>query len=150
MKGHVPRRVGVRRWWDSDRGSVSAFVSIFITALLLLTGLTLDGGLALATKARANGQAESAARAGAQAIDLATYRTTGTMRLLPAQADAAAQNYLARIGATGRVTVTDTTVTVNVTATRTTQLLGLIGIAELSVHGSASAQPQSGALVVEP
>jgi hypothetical protein len=123
---------------------------VFITALLLFAGLTLDGGLALATKARANGQAESAARAGAQAIDLAAYRTTGTLRLLPAQAAAQAQSYLNSVGVTGTVTVTDTTVTAEVTATRTTQLLGLIGITELTVHGSASAQPHSGVRTIDP
>lgn len=129
---------------DDDRGSVSAFLLVFLSALFLMAGLTLDGGLALATQTRANGQAESTARAGAQAIDLTAYRTTGTIRLLPTQATTHAQRYLAHIGATGTVDVTDNTVTVHITATQTTQLLGLIGITTLTIHSTATAHPQSG------
>ncbi|MGH8922355.1 MAG: pilus assembly protein TadG-related protein, partial [Actinomycetes bacterium] len=57
-------------WWARDEGRVSAFVVTVLVAILALAGLTLDGGLALADKVRANGQAEAAARAGAQALDL--------------------------------------------------------------------------------
>jgi Flp pilus assembly protein TadG len=129
-------------WWASDRGTVSAFVTTLVLALILLTGLVLDGGLALAAKIRADGQAEAAARAGAQALDLSAYRTDGTIRLIPDQAISNARAHLAAQGATGAITVTDDTVTVTVTATQPTQLLGLIGIANLSVHGQGSARPQ--------
>lgn len=136
-----------RTWWRADDGQVSAFVLAFTTGLLALTGLTLDGGLALSAKVRATGQAEAAARAGAQAIDLATYRRTGTLQLLPAQASANARAHLAAEHATGSVTVADDTVTVIVTTTQPTQLLGLVGIGSLSVHGEASAHPQRGQTV---
>ncbi|KOX19284.1 hypothetical protein ADK67_33995 [Saccharothrix sp. NRRL B-16348] len=115
-----------------------------------MAGLTLDGGLALAAKVRANGQAEAAARAGAQAIDLTTYRGSGTLRLVPAQAVANAQAHLTAEGATGTVTVSGDTVTVTVTASRPTQLLGLVGIGSLSVHGTGSAHPQRGVTAIEP
>lgn len=141
---------GRRGWWAGDEGRVSAFVVTLLVAILALAGLTLDGGLALAAKVRAGGQAEAAARAGAQALDLGTYRATGAVRLVPAQAAANARNYLATAGATGTVTVTGDTVTVTVTATHPTQLLGLVGIRALSVHGSASAHPQRGVLTIEP
>lgn len=75
-----------RGWWQADEGRVTAFVVVLVTAILALAGLTLDGGLALAAKVRANGEAEAAARAGAQAIDLTAYRNTGAMQLIPAQA----------------------------------------------------------------
>ena len=126
-----------------DDGAVSAFVVVLLVGLLVLAGLVLDGGLALGAKVRASGQAEAAARAGAQAIDLATYRATGAVRLLPAEAAAAAQGYLATVGAAGTVTVSSDTVTVTVTASQNTQLLGLAGISSLSVHGTGSAQPQT-------
>lgn len=137
-------------WWRADDGQVSAFVLVFTTALLALAGLTLDGGLALGAKVRANGQAEAAARAGAQAIDLAAYRDTGTLRLLPGQADANARAQLAAENATGTVTVSGDTVTVTVTTTQPTQLLVLVGISGLSVHGDASAHPDRGPLPGEP
>ncbi|XVS62059.1 hypothetical protein ACQPYE_27830 [Actinosynnema sp. CA-299493] len=129
---------------------MTAFVVVLTTGILALAGLTLDGGLALAAKVRANGQAEAAARAGAQAIDLTAYRATGTVHLVPAHAVAAAQTHLAIEGATGTVTVSGDTVTVTVTATRTTQLLGLVGIGSLSVHGQGSAHPQRGVTAIDP
>lgn len=128
-------------WRQGDDGSVSAFVVVLLAGILALAGLTLDGGLALAATVRANGQAEAAARAGAQAIDLAAYRDNGMLRLAPAQAIAHAQAHLAGEGAIGTVTVTDDTVTVTVVTSQHTQLLGLIGIRSLSVHGEASARP---------
>ncbi|MEV5301144.1 hypothetical protein [Amycolatopsis methanolica] len=137
-------------WWRADEGRVSAFVVVLVSAILALAGLTLDGGLALAAKVRANGQAESAARAGAQAIDLAAYRNSGTLRLVPAQAIARAQAHLTAEGAVGAVTISGDTVTVTVTGSQPTQLLGLIGISSLSVHGQGSAHPQRGITAVEP
>jgi len=133
-----------------DEGRVSAFVVVLVSAILALAGLTLDGGLALAAKVRANGQAESAARAGAQAIDLTAYRSSGTIRLIPTQAIARAQAHLAAEGASGTVTISGDTVTVTVTAAHPTQLLGLIGITSLSVHGQGSAHPQRGITAVQP
>lgn len=134
---------GTRTWWRADDGQVTAYVVVLITGILALAGLTLDGGLALAATVRANGQAEAAARAGAQAIDLAAYRANGALRLDPAHAVANAQAHLTAENATGTVTITGDTVTVTVTATHTTQMLGLVGISSLTVHGQGSAQPQS-------
>ncbi|CRK57638.1 hypothetical protein [Alloactinosynnema sp. L-07] len=127
---------------------MSAFVVVLVSGILALAGLALDGGLALAAKVRATGQAEAAARAGAQAIDLTAYRGTGALRLVPAQAVADAQAHLAAVGATGTVSVTGDTVTVTVTASRSTQLLGLVGIGSMSVHGQGSARPQRGVTAV--
>ena len=136
--------------WAGDEGRVSAFVVTVLAAILALTGLTLDGGLALADKVRVTGQAESAARAGAQALDLSAYRTTGALRLVPSQAAAMARRYLSTVGQTGVVRVTGDTVAVTITATRRTQVLALVGIPALRVHGSASAHPVRGVLFVEP
>ncbi|MBW4717366.1 pilus assembly protein TadG-related protein [Saccharothrix obliqua] len=129
---------------------MTAFVVVLTTGILALAGLTLDGGLALAAKTRATGQAEAAARAGAQAIDLTAYRANGTVRLLPAQAIAHAQAHLATENATGTVTVAGDTVTVTVTTTRTTQLLALVGIDTLQVHSHGSARPRHGVTATDP
>ena len=45
-------------------------------------------------------------------------------------------------GASGTVTVSGDIVTVTITTSHTTQLLGLVGISSLSVRGAASAHPQ--------
>jgi hypothetical protein len=137
-------------WRLADDGRATVFVLVLTVGILALAGLTLDGGLALSNKVKANGQAEAAARAGAQAIDLTAYRTTGTVHLVPAQAVAAAHSYLATVGAEGTVAVSGDTVTVTVTATRGTQLLGLVGISSLTVHGAGSAHPQRGVLTIDP
>lgn len=139
-----------RSWWRADDGRVTAFVVVLTTGILALAGLTLDGGLALAAKVAANGQAQAAARAGAQAIDLTAYRNTGALQLVPAQAVADAQSYLADVGASGTVTVSGDTVTVTVTATEHTQLLGMVGISCLTVHGQGSAHPQRGVVTIQP
>jgi Putative Flp pilus-assembly TadE/G-like len=125
-----------------QQGRVSAFVVVLTTACLLFAGLVLDGGLALAAKTRAIGQAQEAARAGAQELDLTTYRATGVFRLDPTHARAAAQRYLTTVHATGAVTATDNTVAVTVTTRTPTQLLGLIGIREITVTGAGRAEPQ--------
>jgi len=138
------------RWWRADEGRVTAFVLVLTTGILALAGLTLDGGLALAAKVRAGGQAEAAARAGAQAIDLTAYRGSGVVRLMPAQAVAGAQAHLAAEGATGTVSVSGDTVTVTVTTTHPTRLLGLVGIGSLQVHGRGSAHPQHGVSAIDP
>lgn len=124
-----------------QHGRVTAFVVVLTTACLLFAGLVLDGGLALAAKTRAIGQAQEAARAGAQELDLTTYRTTGVFRLDPTHAQLAAQRYLSTIHATGAVTVTGNTVAVTVTTRAPTQLLGLLGIHEITVTGHGRAEP---------
>lgn len=127
---------------SGEAGMISAFVLALLLALLAVVGLALDPGLALAAKLRALGQAEEAARAGAQQIDLRTYRITGTLRLDPAQAAAAARRFLTQEHATGTVQVTDTDVTVTITAAYRTQLWELVGISTLTIHATGSAQPQ--------
>lgn len=136
--------------WRADDGRVTAFVVVLTVGILALAGLTLDGGLALADKVQADDQAEAAARAGAQGIDLAAYRSTGTVQLVPAQAVADAQSYLAMVGASGTVSVSGDTVTVSVTAVERTQLLSMIGIPSLTVHGEGSAHPQRGVVTIDP
>lgn len=123
---------------------MTAFTVIIVVSLLACAGLVLDGGLQLATKVNAIDDAQEAARAGAQQLDLTAYRATGTVRLIPDQAAAAAREYLAGKGYTTTVTVAGDTVTVTVAATRSTQLLGLVGVGSLHVTGSATARALHG------
>lgn len=138
------RRLALRRLREDQSGRVTAFVVIIVTAVLLFAGLVLDGGLALAAKVRALGEAQEAARAGAQEIDLTAYRANGALRLEPQQASAAARNYLAAAGHSGTVSVAGNTVTVTVTVSQSTQLLPLIGIGSITVTATGQAQPQRG------
>ncbi|WP_435158161.1 hypothetical protein [Amycolatopsis sacchari] len=135
-----------RAFVEDEHGRVTAFVVLITTACLLFAGLVLDGGMALAAKTRAIGQAEEAARAGSQELDLATYRSSGTVRLNPAAAQATAQRYLASVGASGSVTVAGDTVSARVDAHQPTQLLGLVGISDIAVTGDGQAHPDQGPL----
>ncbi|MHB1986661.1 MAG: hypothetical protein ACYCSF_01550 [Acidimicrobiales bacterium] len=132
--GRMRARLGA-----SESGMVTAFVVIFTLALLLMAGLVLDGGLALAAKVQAIDDAQAAARAGAQAIDIPTYRASGLITLDPAQATADAQRYLAAAGHTGTVSVNGEQVTVTVTITQATQILDLAGIDHLTETGTGTA-----------
>jgi hypothetical protein len=124
-----------------DEGAVTVFVVVLFAAFVMFGGLVLDGGGALADKTSAMGIAQEAARAGAQQLDLAAFRRSGTVRLLHDPAVAAARSYLARAGATGTVTVEGNTVTVTVTVVHRTQLLGVVGLDALTVSGTGSAHP---------
>lgn len=138
----------LQRCWQrlrsDDSGHVTVFVVILVPAILAFCGLVFDGTLALAAKIRAIGEAQEAARAGAQEIDLAAYRTDGTLRLIPQQASAAAGRFLTATGSSGTISVAGNTVTVTITVSQPTQLLGVIGIGSLTVTGSGQAQPQRG------
>ena len=123
----------------NESGQVTAFVVVMVAALILCAGLVIDGGLTLAAKVRATDEAQAAARAGAEEIDLTTYRQSGTVVLDPVQATDAAEQYLATTGDSGQVSVVGDTVTVSVEATQATQILGMAGLHSFTVSGSAKA-----------
>jgi hypothetical protein len=122
-----------------DEGQISGFAVIMVTAMLAVAGLVLDGGLAVSAKVRALDIAQSAARAGAQHLDLTLYRQTGLVRLNVAEATTAAQAWLSSVAATGTVTATAQQVRVEVTAVADTQLLSIVGVDSITVHATATA-----------
>jgi hypothetical protein len=126
----------------ADAGQITAFVVVMMAALILLAGLVLDGGLTLAARERALAKAQEAARAGAQAINLAIYRQNGALVINPAAASAGARSYLAGTGATGAITVARNTVTVAVTIIQPMQILDATGLRAITVHATASAVPE--------
>ena len=134
----------LRHLHRDDDGQITAFVVVLVTAIIALSGLVLDGGLALAGKIRALGEAQEAARAGAQAIDLAAYRASGTVRLIPDEAISLAKEYLAAAGRNGTATVNGNTVSVTVTDTHRSILLGVVGVESINTSASAIAEPQRG------
>jgi len=127
-----------------DEGMVSAFLLAAMIGLFAVVGLGLDPGEAYAAKIKAIGQAEEAARVGAQQLDLTTYRTTGVLQLDPFAAEQAAQRFLTAQGQTGTVTATTTRVTVTITTGYRTQLWHLAGIDTITVHATGTAVPQHG------
>jgi Flp pilus assembly protein TadG len=140
----------VARRLREESGQVTPFVVVFVAALMLMAGLVIDGGLALAAKVRAIDEAQAAARAGAQALDLRAYRTSNTVVLDPARASAAARSYLSSTGDSGQVRVSGDTVFVTVTIAQPTQILGLAGLHALTVTGSGTATAVRGVTGPEP
>src|SRR5487761_1392567 len=137
------RRVG-------ERGQVTAFVVCFAVALLLLAGLTIDGGRAISARLRALDEAQQAARSGAEMLDVQALRSSGTTTLDPSAAQQAAQSYLAATGDSGQVTVAGGTVDVTVTVSVPTQILGLVGVHDLTVTESGSATAERGVVRTGP
>jgi hypothetical protein len=102
----------------NERGSITAFVAVVASALVLVAGMAYDGGQVIAAHNAARNDAARAARAGAQQIDLDHLRATNEPRLDPAAAETAAVEYLERAGATGTATVSGASVTVTVARTQ--------------------------------
>jgi Flp pilus assembly protein TadG len=124
-----------------ERGSVTVFFAISALGLLLLVGLVADGGAKLRATQRADATAAEAARAGGQALSLADAVAGTHDRVDRTAAIRAAQSYLSAAGAAGSVTVSDdrTRLIVTVEDSTPTVFLGLIGIDQLAVTGSAQA-----------
>lgn len=139
-------RHGARR---GDAGSASIILVLLTPALLAVAGLVVDGGRAINARERAANQAEQAARAAADALDIDALRA-GTGELIdPVAAKRRAESYLAASGSTGTVTVNSGTVTVTVTATTRTAFFAVIGIHQIRVTGSAAARPARGVVSEE-
>ncbi|SHN52500.1 hypothetical protein SAMN05660350_00393 [Geodermatophilus obscurus] len=127
------------RGQDAERGALGVFLAVLVPGLLLIIGLAVDGGAKVAATQRANAIADEAARAGGQALDVSAA-LAGQVRVDPASAVAASQDYLDRNGVQGAVTVVDgDTLTVTTTITEPTTFLGLIGIQTMTVEGSGTA-----------
>ena len=131
---------------DPERGSVTAWLLGTVVALLVLAGLVLDGGTALAARGRAADAAAQAARAGADALDQSSLRSASPSGFTanPAQAGAAANRVLATAGVSGEVQVSGAQVTVTARATDRTAVLTLIGIDEVGGEASSTAIPLHG------
>lgn len=125
-------------------GFVTAFTVIMVLALFVLAGLVFDGGRALAGRVTALNEAQEAARAGAQQIDLPTFRATGAAILNDTAAIQAAEDYLAATGDTGTATVNGDTVSVTVTHLEPTEILSMIGIGTFTEHAAATATAEQG------
>ncbi len=123
----------------AEHGAIGVFLAVLVPGLLLIIGLAVDGGVKVAATQRANAIADEAARAGGQALDVSAA-LTGLVRVNPATAVAAAQDYLNRTGVAGAVTVVDgDTLQVTTTITQPTAFLGLVGISTLTVEGAGTA-----------
>ncbi|MCW2811627.1 MAG: hypothetical protein JWP61_2085 [Friedmanniella sp.] len=121
----------------SERGqSVSVFVLVVLGALIMTTGLVVDGGQKVTASSRAESAAAGASRAAANA---------GATELLAGEDPApaavlAARAYLAgQPGVQGSVQVAAGVVTVRTSATEETLFLSVVGIGSVTGRGAATA-----------
>ncbi|TDB84323.1 hypothetical protein E1264_25095 [Actinomadura sp. KC216] len=124
-----------------DDGTISLLVIVFFLALLAAAGLVVDGGTKLRAAREASAVAEEAARAGAGRIDRDhAYTQGGRFVVDRTAAVSAARAYLAGSGNTGTVSITSgQKIRVTVTITEPTLLLSAIGINDLQVSKTATA-----------
>ena len=122
-------------------GQVTPLVVVIATALVLMGGLVVDGGVILAANRRAGAEAEAAARAGAQALDTDAYRRGEPARLDPAEAVRRAEEWVSRYGHAGRAAVVGPdTVEVQVSFSQPLSILGIIGLGPVAVDGTGRAR----------
>ena len=119
-----------------------------LLALVVLLALVADGGVVFAGRRDLQGVADGAARAGAGALDQATYRVSNgrIARLDPSLARSAATRYLAATGFPGHASITADTSQVSVSLARELRppLLGVFGVGAVEVNARAVARPQTG------
>jgi hypothetical protein len=120
-----------------ERGqAVSLFVGLIIGALIMTAGLVIDGGQKVAAASRSEAAAAGASRAAGNAA--ATAELGGSDPVGPAVT--AARLYLAgQPGVSGSVSVANGIVTVTTSASERTIFLTVLGITQVTGHGSAAA-----------
>lgn len=120
---------------------MSLVLAVLMVGMLMMAGLVIDGGAAIAAREHATDVAQQAARAGADALSPDSLRT-GTpagLRTDPVAATAAADRVLSAAGITGEETVSGDTVTVTAHVRRRTAILSAVGISNADGSGTASA-----------
>jgi len=130
-----------------DAGTVAMFTAIFAIAAFALAGLLIDGGSAINERQRIYGIAESAARAGADNVDVPHLRETGEVRILVAGACNRVEEIVAQYDGEVELTecnATEEEVAVTLDKVVPTTLLGIVGINDFELTATMSAHPQDG------
>lgn len=129
-----------------ERGAVAPLVAVVLIGLLGITALVIDGGVMFSARRNLQGLADSAARAGAMALDIGTLRSNDAVKLDPDAARQAARDYLRATGFDGQITITADTlrVIVDLAQDRPTVMMGLLGIREMRTEAHAVARPRAG------
>ena len=136
-------RLGTRSQRQS--GQVTLFLAGCSLGLVLLAGLSVDGGRILSAREQAWDEAQEAARTGAEALSVADLRGQGETVVPLAAAQAAVDLYMVDTGDTAVVSISaEYMVTVTVTSVVYPYLLSLVDINKVTVIGTATAEPQEG------
>jgi len=125
-----------------DRGSITLWWVTILAGALIMIGLVVDLGGKLRAIEAADALSAEAARAGAQAIDPTQAIPGQAIVIDPGRAVTAANDYLARAGATGHAVPSSDgrSIEVHVTAVHKTLFLQVVGVTSLTAEGHASAE----------
>ncbi|MBC9226741.1 pilus assembly protein [Aeromicrobium sp. 636] len=134
------RQASTRR----ERGGATIFMLSMSLVLMLCAGLVVDGGMGINARMRVADDAEQAARAGANAVNIDTLRSGGGLVIDPELAGTYARDFLAARGYDAGqfdVTVdpTSNAVGVRVRDVSETTMLRIIGINQYPVSARATA-----------
>ncbi len=125
-----------------ERGSVAISGLLSALALIVLIGSGVDFAHAFIVRRDLSAIADDAALAGSQQLDLQAWRQ-GQLALDGARAEQAAEDALAvNPGITATAQVLAGSITVQVKQRLPTMMLRLVGIADLTVSASATAEPK--------
>lgn len=119
--------------WHAEEGTVSGFVAVLAVGLIAVAGLAYDGGSIITATAHARDVAAGAARAGAQAADIAQVHA-GHTGLDAEAAHERASAFLDAAGVAGTVDVQGATVTVTVTVTQPMRILPIADRQIVATH----------------
>lgn len=137
-----------RPYGRPDRGATAIWLVLITPTLFGFAGLVLDGGRVLTARQKAANIAEQAARVGVDTLDIAAYRSSGGKVDVvdPAKARSAACAFVkvAHPGAGCSVQTSGNVVTVRVTVTTRTAVLGVVGVNSLTTTGMGIARPAVG------
>ena len=128
----------------SERGSVTVVTVTLTVALMVLAGLVFDGGRIISAQQQADATAQAAARSATQELDEAAARGTDTVTISPTRGEQRALAYLADAGYSGNVEITGAEAHVTVQRQHPTELLNLLGIGSVTVHGDGSSRAVRG------
>lgn len=147
----VPNRAWARRpvcllCADPDRGTLSLVMAVLMVGLMMMAGLVLDGGRAIAARENAADIAQQAARAGADALAPNSLRagTVSGLATDPAAAQAAVAHAVSVTGAGYTMSIAGDLVRVTVTVHRHTVILSAVGVDDVGGTASATARPLVG------
>ena len=128
-----------------EAGQVTLFLAGCSLGLVLLAGLSVDGGRILSAREQAWDEAQEAARAGADALSVADLRGQGETVVDVVAAREAVDLYMVDTGDKAVVSISaGDMVTVTVTSVVHPYLLSLVDINTVSVTGTATAQVEEG------
>ncbi len=123
----------------TERGSVTIWAILAVTAAVAIMGLVVDGGGQMRASQQADRVAREAARAAGQAVT--SDPVIGRPGLVDVSKGRAAANaYLEAAGVDGSVDVTGTTITVTTTVAYHPVMLSAFGVGQINATGQAVAE----------